>query len=102
MGTVHYDGQEATNETLADRRPTHVLQEVDLQTDVIEAIQQAVAELDKRLVGVLRDEDMPSEKQALDTPRPSLVPLAEQLHSHNDRLHLANYRLRSILDRLEL
>jgi hypothetical protein len=100
--TVHYDGQEETNATLSDRRQTHVLQELERQPDLIESIQQIVNELDKRLVGVLRDEDMPPEKASLDIPHQLLVPLAEQLHSHNDRLEFTRRRLRSILDRLEL
>ena len=85
-----------------ERRQTHVSSELEEQPQIIQAIQQAISELDKRLNGVLIGEDITEKRNVASEPRITLVPIAEKLHESNDQLRWIHQRLASFLDRLEL
>lgn len=81
--------------------PSQVVHELVQQAELITTIHQAMNELEKRLNGVLKNEEDATEK-ALSDPHITLVPIAEMIYDHNRNLRLSSMRLYNILDRLEL
>jgi len=67
----------------------------------ITLIEENLSDLNLRLVGALRVENINVEKED-SVPVQSLVPIAENLSTSADRLENVNFSLQSILNRLEI
>ena len=54
--TKSYDQQEKA-ESGTDRRPTHILRELEDQPEIISSIEHAINEIEGRLSGILRQDN---------------------------------------------
>ena len=84
------------------KRPTHMVEVLEHQPNLITAIEQGLDELDKRLHTILRFEEEDRNPPRIELNEVSLVPLAQEIHTQNNRLERIRTHLVDILDRLEL
>lgn len=84
-----------------ERQP-HVAEDVIGHRSVSERLSEITVTLEKRLGSVIRSEPQASDGLRKEGPRPTKVDLAEAIESNNTLLEQSYYRLRGILDRLEL
>lgn len=90
------------NSTCEVERQPHVAEAVIAHRSVAERLAETTSQLEKRLSAVTRNEPQTTGADRKEGARSTRVDLAEAIEANNGSLEQSWYRLRSILDRLEL
>jgi len=79
--------------------PSQIEVQINTLAEVVDALETASANLAERLTNVVRPYDVAKEQQA---DRDTLVPLAEEVRTANEKLIRVRERLNSLVNRLEI
>ena len=86
---------------LAASRMPEAMQEIDMARGAIDSLVATVTDAEKRLTAVVRPE-VPSLAEAAKPSPPTKTPLGSSIRGLADELRNQTFRLRAILDRLEV
>lgn len=88
-------------ETQADGKTSHVLEQMDIQKSNLSILEKTWAELFNRITPLLREPD-PDKKESETKLSRQLAPLAVEIRDSNDRIYLIVKQIETTLERLEL
>jgi len=81
-------------------RRSQIVDQIETQKKFVSILEENWARLYDRLGSLIREPE--PQKEEADKIHNALVPLAEDLHSSNDRIHRVSKQIDSVLERLEL
>lgn len=99
----HYnDGDKVKigNGNMTTAREPDITNQVNIQDKLTQELLEYTAKLEERLARVLRADAPVASKDV--HPEATLVPMANQLRDHNERIMAVTARLNGVLNRLEL